>query len=132
MAADVLEKHPGFKQLKAHFWYSNEPVNWHRPDAHEHKTPTFAWSNDLLLLIHVVLVALDVAAPALQSRWRLEHVPQRFGAGLTVGGEMVEGGDKLVTFVADVAGLLTDGLRKLWFLFALAFVCIKNLIGGRK
>lgn len=76
----------------------------------------------------MVLVALDVAAPALQSRRRLEHVPQRLGAGLTVGGEVVERGDELVAFVADVAGLLSDSIhRELWLLFALAFVGIKNL-----
>lgn len=92
--------------------------------------PTFAGSNDLLLLVHVVLVALDVAAPALQSWWRFEHVPQGFGACLAVGGEVVDGGDELVAFVADVAGLLSDGQRlhgKLWLLFALTFIGVKNL-----
>lgn len=64
--------------------------------------PTFAGSDDLLLFAHVVLVALDMAAPALESRWRLEHVPQRLGACLTVGGEMVESGDELMPFVTDV------------------------------
>ena len=57
----------------------------------------------------MVFVALDVASPALQRRRRLEHVPQGLGAGLAGGGEVVEGGDELVTFVADVAGLLPDG-----------------------
>ncbi len=64
---------------------------------------TFAWSDDLLLLVHVVLVALNVAAPALQSRRRLEHVPQRLGARLAVGGEVVKCGDELVALVANVA-----------------------------
>lgn len=92
--------------------------------------PTFAWSDDLLLLVHVVLVALDVAAPALQSRWRFEHVPQRLGARLAVGGEVVQCGDELMALVADVAGLLSNGQRlhrKLRLLFALALVGIKNL-----
>lgn len=95
--------------------------------------PTFAWSNDLLLLVHVVLVALDVAASALQSRRRLEHVPQRLGACLTVGGEVVEGGDELVALVADVARLLSNGQRlgKLWLLFALALIGVKDLERGR-
>lgn len=80
----------------------------------------------------MVLVALDVAAPALQSGWRLEHVPQRLGARFAVGGEVVERGDELVAFVADVAGFLADGLhRKLRFLFTFAFIGIKNLESGQ-
>lgn len=78
----------------------------------------------------MVLVAFNVAASALQSRRGLEHVPQWLGAGLTVGGEVVEGGDKLVAFVTDVAGLLSDGQRLHWelrLLFALAFIGVKNL-----
>lgn len=98
------------------------------PLLHTQALPTFAWSNDLLLLVHVVLVALNVAAPALQSGRRLEHVPQRLGARLAVGGEVVERGNELVTLVADVAGLLSDGLhRKLWFLFTFSFIGIKDL-----
>lgn len=91
---------------------------------------TFAWSDDLLFLVHVVLVALDVAAPALQSRRRLEHVPQWLGARLTVGGEVVERGNELVALMADVAALLSNGQRlhgKLRLLFALALIGIKNL-----
>lgn len=83
----------------------------------------------------MVLVALDVAAPALQSRRRFEHVPQGLGAGLAVGGEVVDGGDELVAFVADVAGLLSDGQRlhgKLRLLFALAFVGVQNLWDGSR
>lgn len=78
----------------------------------------------------MVLVALDVAAPALESGRRLEHVPQRLGARLAVGGEVVQRGDELVALVADVAGLLSDGQRlhgKLWLLFALALIGIKDL-----
>lgn len=91
---------------------------------------TFAWNNDVLLLVHVVFVALDVAAPALQSRWWLEHVPQWLGTRLTVGGEVVECGDELVTLMADVAGLLSNSQRLHWKLqlfFALALIGIKNL-----
>ena len=92
--------------------------------------PTSAGCDDLLFLVHVVLVALDVAASALQGgRW-LEHVPQRLGAGLAVGGEMVECGNELVALVADVAGLLSNGKRlnwKLWLLLAFSLVGIQDL-----
>lgn len=83
----------------------------------------------------MVLVALDVAAPALQSRRRLEHVPQWLCARLTVGGEVVEGGNELVAFVADVIGLFSNGMRlhgKLWLLFAFTFIGIKNLESGKR
>lgn len=75
----------------------------------------------------MVLVTFDVTAAALQSGRRLEHVPQRFGARLAVGGEVVEGGDELVAFVADVAGLLSDLHRELRLLFALALIGVENL-----
>lgn len=45
---------------------------------------------------------LGVAATTLKRWWRLEDVPQRPGADLTVGWEMVEGDDELVALVADV------------------------------
>lgn len=67
---------------------------------------TFTRRNDLLLSIHVVLVALDVASAALKGRRRLEHVPKRFGAGFTSGGEVVQRGNELMPLMADVAGLL--------------------------
>lgn len=50
---------------------------------------TFARSNNVLLFVEVVLVALDVAAATLQGRRRLEDVPQRLGAGLAVGREVI-------------------------------------------
>lgn len=78
----------------------------------------------------MIFVAFDVAAPAFQSGRRFEHVPQWFGAGLTVGGEMVKRGDELVALVADVTGLLPNRQRlhwKLGLLFALPFVGVKNL-----
>lgn len=81
----------------------------------------------------MVFVALNVATPAFQSRRRLEHIPQRLGARLAVGGEVVERGDELVALVADVAGLLSNGQwlhRKLWLLFAFPFIGIKNLERG--
>lgn len=83
----------------------------------------------------MVFVALDVAAPALQSRRRLEHVPQRLGARLAVGGEVIKRGDELVALVADVAGLLSDGQwlhGKLWLLFTLTLIGIQNLDRGWK
>lgn len=78
----------------------------------------------------MVLVTFDVAAPALEGRRRFEHVPQRLGARLAVGGEMIQRVDELVAFVADVAGLLTDGQRlhgELGLLLTLAFIGVKNL-----
>lgn len=89
---------------------------------------TFARNDDVLLLVHVVLVAFDVASPALQSRGRLKHVPQWLGARLAVGGEVVERGDELVALVADVAGLLPDLHRELGLLFTLALVGVEDLL----
>lgn len=89
--------------------------------------------DDLLLLVHMVLVALDVAAPALQGGRRLEHVPQRLGARLAVGGEVVERRDELVALVADAAGFLPDGQRlhgELRLLLALPLIGVKNLEKG--
>lgn len=91
---------------------------------------TFARDDDVLLLVHVVLVAFDVAAPALESGGRLEHVPQRLGARLAVGGEVVERGDELVALVADVAGLLPDLHRELGLLFTLALVGVEDLLAA--
>lgn len=91
---------------------------------------TFARSNDVFLLVHVIFVAFDVAAPALQGGWRLEDVPQRLGARLAVGGEVVKCWDELVALVADVTGLLSNRQRLHWKLrlfFALAFIGIENL-----
>lgn len=93
--------------------------------------PTSTRCDHLLLLIHVVFVALDVAAAALEGRRRLEHVPQRFGAGLAVRREVVERRDELVPFVADVAGFLSDGQRlHFLLLLALALVCVQDLRRG--
>lgn len=78
----------------------------------------------------MIFVAFDVAAPAFQSRRWFEHVPQWFGACLTVGGEMVKRGDELVAFVADVTRLLPNWQRLHWKLglfFALTFIGVKNL-----
>lgn len=91
---------------------------------------TFAWSDDVFLLVHVVFVAFDVAAPTFQGGGGFEHVPQGFGAGLTAGGEMVKRGDELVALVADVSRLLPDRQRlhrELGLFFALPFVGVKNL-----
>lgn len=78
----------------------------------------------------MIFVAFDVAAPAFQGRRWLEHVPQRFGARLTVGGEVVKSWDELVALVADVTGFLSDWQRLHWKLglfFALAFIGIEDL-----
>lgn len=122
----------GFNSNVFFFLYLRVALNLHQQLLCDRcvERPTFARSDDLLLLVHVVFVALDVAAPALQSGGGFEHVPQRLGARLTVGGEVVEGGDELVALVADVAGLLSAGQRVLGLLFALALVGIKNLERG--
>lgn len=93
--------------------------------------PTFAGRDDVLLLVQVVFVALDVAAAALEGGRGLEDVPERFGAGLAVGGEVVEGGDELVAFVGQAVGLVSlwDGLQ-VRLLPALALVGIQDLRGG--
>lgn len=89
---------------------------------------TFARGNNILLLVQMVLVALDVAAAALQGWRRLEHVPQRFGACLTVRGEMVEGGDELMAFVGQAVGLVTlRNTLHVRFLPTLTLISIKYL-----
>lgn len=89
---------------------------------------TFARSNNVLLFVEVVLVALDVAAATLQGRRRLEDVPQRLGTGLTVGGEVIQRGDELVAFVWETVGFvaLRDRLH-VRLLPALSLVGIQNL-----
>lgn len=75
-------------------------------------------------------MALGVAAAALQSRWRFEHVPQRPRAGLTAGREVVEGEDELVALVADVGGALSGRqwlCRRLLVTLALALVGVQDL-----
>lgn len=89
---------------------------------------TFARSNNVLLFVEVVLVALDVAAATLQGRRRLEDVPQRLGTGLAVGGEVIQRGDELVAFVWETVGFvaLRDRLH-VRLLPALSLVGIQNL-----
>lgn len=89
---------------------------------------TFARSNNVLLFVEVVLVALDVAAATLQGCRRLEDVPQRLGAGLAVGGEVIQRGDELVAFVWETVGFvaLRDRLH-VRLLPALSLVGIQNL-----
>lgn len=67
-------------------------------------TLTLAGNNHFLLLVQVVLVALGVAAPALEGRRGLEDLPQGARADLAAGREVVEGEDELVALVADVRG----------------------------
>lgn len=69
---------------------------------------TLAGNNDFLLLVQVVLVALGVAAAALEGRRGLEDVPQGAGADLTAGREVVEGEDELVALVANVGGSFSE------------------------
>lgn len=75
-------------------------------------------------------MALGVAAPALQGRRRLEDVPQRPGAGLAAGGEVVERRDELVALVADVGGPVAVRRRlhdDLLVPLDLAFVGVQDL-----
>lgn len=91
---------------------------------------TFARSNDVLLFVKVVFVALHMAAPTLQGRRRLEDVPQRLGTRLAAGGEVVEGGDELVALVGQTVGLIPLRSRLHFRLLpALPLVGIKNLHG---
>lgn len=91
-------------------------------------TFTFARGDDVLLLVQVVFVALDVAAATLQRWRRLEDVPQRLGAGLTVGGKVVECGDELVSFVWEAVGFVTLWHRlHVGLLPAFSLVGIENL-----
>lgn len=95
---------------------------------------TLARHDDLLLPVQVVLVALGVAAAALECRRRLEDVPQGPRAGLAAGREVVQGEDELVALVADVGGPLAVRHRlrgRLLVTLALALVSVQDL-GGRK
>lgn len=73
-------------------------------------------------------MALNVATAAFQSRRGLEHMPERFGASLTVRWEMIEGGNELVAFVGQAVGLipLRNALH-VSFLPTLTFIGIKDL-----
>lgn len=89
---------------------------------------TFARGDDVLLLVQVVFVALDMAAATLQRWRRLEDVPQRLGAGLTVGGKVVERGDELVAFVWEAVGFVALWHRlHVGLLPAFSLVGIENL-----
>lgn len=76
-------------------------------------------------------MALHVAAAALQGgRW-LEDVPEGLGAGLAVGGEVVERGDKFVALVGQTVGLVAlGGCLHLHLLSTFTLVGIQDLSGG--
>lgn len=77
-------------------------------------------------------MALHVAAATLQSRRRLEDVPQRFGARLTVGREVIQGGDEFVPFVWETVGLVSLRNRlHVHVLPALPLIGIQNLVRER-
>lgn len=89
---------------------------------------TFARGDHVLLLVQVVFVALDVAAATLQGWRRLEDVPQRLGAGLAVGGKVVQCGDELVAFVWETVGFVPLRNRlHVRLLPAFSLVGIQNL-----
>lgn len=92
---------------------------------------TFAGGDDVLLFVQVVLVALDVAAATLQRWGRLKDVPQRLGAGLAVGGKVVERRDELVAFVWKTVGFVALRHRlHVGLLPAFSLVGIQNLYGA--
>ncbi|MEQ2203328.1 hypothetical protein XENOCAPTIV_028669 [Xenoophorus captivus] len=80
-------------------------------------------------ILCVVFVVLGMAAAALKGRRRLEDIPQGPRADLTAGGEVVQGDDELVAFVADVRGAFVGrGLHHgLLVTFALALIGIQDL-----
>ncbi len=72
-------------------------------------------------------MALDVASSAFESwRW-FEHVPQGFGTGFTVSGEVVQGGNELMTLMANVAGLVPRKRFQFLFFLALTLISIQDL-----
>lgn len=94
---------------------------------------TFAGSNNFFFFVHVVFVALSVAAAALQGRRRLEDVPEWPRAGLTAGREVIQSRDELVALVADVGGTLPKWQRlsrKLLVTFNFSFISIQDLEKG--
>lgn len=75
-----------------------------------------------------------MAAAALKGRRRLEDIPQGSHASLTAAGQVVQGGDELMTFVQDVIGTFTRCglLHGLLVAFALALLGIQDLKENRK
>lgn len=86
--------------------------------------------DNVLLLVQVIFVALDVAATALQGGRRFEDVPQGACAGLTAGGEVIQGEDELVALVVDVGRAVAVRRRlhyHLLFALTLALVVVQDL-----
>lgn len=78
-------------------------------------------------------MALDMAAPALQGRRWLEDMPQRLGASLAVGREVIQCGDELMAFVWETVGLVALRNRlHVRLLPALSLVGIQNLNTERR
>lgn len=78
----------------------------------------------------MVLMALDMAASALERGRRFEDVPQRTGTGLAARREVVQSGDELVALVVDVRQTLAVRHRlhrRLLITFALTFVGVQDL-----
>lgn len=79
----------------------------------------------------MIFVTLDMASATLECRRRFKNVPQRFGTGLTVRGEVVKRGDELVTLVCQTVRLLTlGGGLGVHVLPALALVSVQDLNEG--
>lgn len=77
-------------------------------------------------------MALDMAASTLQGGRGLEDVPQRLGAGLAAGGEVVQRGDELVALVGQTVGLVPLRRRlHLRLLPALSLVGVQDLHGRK-
>lgn len=79
-------------------------------------------------------MALLVAAAALEGRRRLEDVPERLGAAVAVGREVIQRGDELVAFVWETVGFvsLRDGLNDVRVFPALSLVGVQDLNEQRK
>lgn len=95
-----------------------------------HVVVHLARHNHFLFSVQMVLMALDMAASALERGRRFEDVPQRTGTGLAARREVVQSGDELVALVVDVRQTLAVRHRlhrRLLITFALTFVGVQDL-----
>lgn len=103
---------------------------WSPPKLKIRDVLTLARHNHFLFSVQMVLMALDMAASALERGRRFEDVPQRTGTGLAARREVVQSGDELVALVVDVRQTLAVRHRlhrRLLITFALTFVGVQDL-----
>lgn len=72
-------------------------------------------------------MALDMATPTLQGRRWLEDMPQRLGARLAVGREVIQCGDELMAFVWETVLVALRDRLHVHLLPAFSLVGIQNL-----